>query len=154
MEAELMKSRIALVLLFLAALASQSAQAQGSRAESEVAIRQLEQRFIDTSLHNDWRFWDRMVAPEWTGIDHFGRQWDKPAILALLKNTKASLLYAHLYDVQVRFFKDDVAMASGIITARGTGAGREITLKYRSTDILAYCGGKWLVVASQATLVK
>ena len=71
-----------------------------------------------------------------------------------MKNTKASLQSAHLYDVEVRFFRDDVAMASGIAIESGTGAGRKITLKFRSTDILAYRAGKWLVVASQATLVK
>ena len=72
MEAELMKHRMSLFLLFLTALTYQSALAQGGRAESEVAIRQLEQRFIDAALHNDWQFWDRTVAPEWTCIDYLG----------------------------------------------------------------------------------
>lgn len=109
---------------------------------------------VDAALHNDWQFWDRVVAPEWTFIDQIGRQWDKPATLSMLKNAKASVQQVRLYDVQVRFFRDDIAMASGIGIESATGAGRKITIKFRSTDILAYRNGKWLVVASQATLMK
>ena len=75
-------------------------------------------------------------------------------MLRIVKNTKASLQGARLYDVQVRFFRDDIAMASGIAIVSGEAKGRKITLKFRSTDILAYRNGKWLVVASQGTLIK
>ena len=135
-------------------LSASLAQAQASRAQSEVTIRQMEQQLVDAALHNDWQFWDRVVAPEWTFIDQIGRQWDKPATLSMLKNAKASVQQVRLYDVQVRFFRDDIAMASGIGIESATGAGRKITIKFRSTDILAYRNGKWLVVASQATLMK
>jgi hypothetical protein len=46
-----------------------------------------------------------VVAPEWTCIDLFGRQVDKPATLAMLKNFKGAVQSAKLYDVQVRFFR-------------------------------------------------
>jgi hypothetical protein len=146
--------RTAMVFLMIAALAGPVVQAQNSRAQSEITLRQLEQKLVASSYSNDWQFWDQVVAPEWTFIDPFGRTWDKPAILAVLKNSKGSVQSAKLYDVQVRFFKDDVAMVTGTLTATGSVSGKSVKTVNRSTDILVERGGKWLVVASQATPVK
>ncbi len=146
--------RTAMMFLMVAALTGPLAQAQTDRAQSEVALRQLEQKLVEAASKNDWQFWDQVVAPEWTCIDQFGRQWDKPAILAILKNFKGSIRSAKLYDVQVRFFKDDVAMVTGTLTESGSVSGKTVRTSNRSTDILVERGGKWLVVASQATPVK
>lgn len=146
--------RVFAVLLLMAMLAGPLAQAQNSRAQSEVTLRELEQKLVAAAYSNDWRFWDQVVAPEWTCIDQFGRQWDKPAILAMLKNFKGSIRSAKLYDVQVRFFRDDVAMVTGTLTESGSVSGKTVRTSNRSTDILVERGGKWLVVASQATPVK
>jgi hypothetical protein len=143
-----------MVFLMIAALAGPLAQAQNSRAQSEVTIRELEQKLVAAANSNDWRFWDGVVAPEWTCIDPLGRQVDKPATLAMLKNFKGSAQSAKLYDVQVHFFKDDVAMVTGTLTVTGSVSGKTVKTIYRSTDTLVERGGKWLVVASQATPVK
>jgi hypothetical protein len=145
---------MAIVFLMVAALAGPLARAQSDRAQSEVTLRQLEQDLVEAALRNDWHFWDRIVAPEWTLIDQFGRQWDKPAALTRMKNAKGSLQSVKLYDVQVRFFRDDVAMVTGILSGTASVSGRVFKTKLRSTDILVYRAGKWLVVASQATPVK
>ena len=147
-------SRMATVFLMVVALAGPLAQAQADRTQSETALRQLEQELVDAASRNDWHLWDRVVAPEWTFIDTFGRQWDKPAVLTMMKNLKGSIQSVKLYDVQVRFFRDDVAMVSGIATGTGSVSGRVIKTKFRATDIFVYRAGKWLVVASQATPVK
>ena len=146
--------RTAMVFLMIAALAGPVAQAQNSRAQSEVTIRELEQKLVAAANSNDWRFWDEVVAPEWTCIDPFGRTWDKPATLVMLKNFKGSIQSAKLYDVEVRFFKDDVAMVTGTLTVSRSVSGKTVKTVNRSTDILVERGGKWLVVASQATPVK
>ncbi|HEX3587936.1 MAG TPA: nuclear transport factor 2 family protein [Candidatus Angelobacter sp.] len=145
--------RVSAVLLLMAMLAGPLAQAQNSRAQSEVTLRELEQKLAAASSSNDWQFWDQVVAPEWTFIDQYGRTWDKPAILAMFKNFKGSIQSAKFYDVQVRFFKDDVAMVTGTLTI-GSVPGKTVKAITRITDILVERGGKWLVVASQATPVK
>jgi hypothetical protein len=145
--------RAVAVFLLVAMLAVPLARAQGSRAQAEATLRQLEQELVEAASRNDWQFWDRVVAPEWTSIDPFGRQWDKPAVLRMMKNFKGSQSWK-LYDVQVRFFRDDVAMVSGIGAGTGSASGRVVRLKVRSTDILVFREGKWVVVASQLTPVK
>jgi hypothetical protein len=153
-ECRVLKSRIAALLLLVAMFTAPLVHAQGSRAQSEIALRQLEQELVDAASRNDWRFWDRVVASEWTFVDQFGGQWDKPAALTIMKNFKGSIHSVRLYDVQVRFFRDDVAMVRGITTAAATVSGKVFKTKNRSTDILVYRQGKWLVVASQTTPVK
>jgi len=76
------------------------------------------------------------------------------AALAMLKNPKASVQSAKLYDIQVRFLKDDVAMVTGTLAMTGSGAGKTLKVIYRSTDILVERSGKWLVAASLVTPVK
>lgn len=147
-------SRISAALLLVIMVLAPAMQAQDSRAQSELALRQLEQELVAASTRNDWHFWDQVVAPEWTGIDQFGHQWDKPSTLAVLKNPKGSVQSARLYDVQVRFFTDDVAMVTGALTISGVVSGRTIRITIRSTDILVHRQGKWLVVASQLTPLK
>jgi uncharacterized protein (TIGR02246 family) len=147
-------SRILSALLVLSIFVAPLAPAQASQAQSETALRQLEQDLVEAATRNDWRFWDRVVAPEWTLIDPFGRQLDKPTVLTMMKNFKGTIQSAKLYDVQVRFFRDDVAMVTGIGTVTGSLSGKVVRTKFRSTDILAYREGKWLVVASQSTPIK
>ena len=146
--------RISVALFLIAMLLAPTSRGQASRAQSETALRQLEQDLVEAAARNDWQFWDRVVAPEWTSIDLSGRQWDKPAILTMMKNFKGTIQSAKLYDVQVRFFRDDVAMVTGIATTSGSLSGKVVRIKFRSTDILAYREGKWLVVASQSTPIK
>lgn len=146
--------RTAILFLMIAPLAGPLVRAQTDRAQSEATLRELEQELVDAASRNDWHFWDGVVAPEWTFIDMFGRQWDKPATLSMMKNFKGSIQSPRLYDVQVRFFRDDVAMVTGIATVAGSASGRVVKIKFRSTDIFVYRAGKWLVVASQGTPVK
>jgi hypothetical protein len=143
--------RIFAALLIIAMLIAPAAQTQTSRAQSEATLRQLEQELVAAAARNDWHFWDQVVAPEWTCIDQFGQLWDKPAILLSLKNRKGSIQSARLNDVQVRFFKDDVAMVTGSLLVVGSASGKTIKITNRSTDILVQRQGKWLVVASQVT---
>jgi hypothetical protein len=140
-------------LLLMALLAGTLAQAQNSRAQSEVTLRELEQKLVAAANSNDWRFWDQVVAPEWTFIDPLGHQWDKRATLNVLKNFKGTQS-VKLYDVQVRFFKDDVAVVTGTLASTGSVSGKTVKTINRFTDILVERGGKWLVVASQSTPVK
>ena len=147
-------ARMTIVFLMVASLAGPLARAQSDRTRSEAALRQLEQQLVEAASRNDWRFWDQVIAPEWTFIDQFGRQWDKPAVLAMSKSNKGSIQSANLYDVQVRFFRDDVAMVTGMLTESVSVAGKTLRTRARATDILVERGGKWLVVASQATPVK
>ncbi|HEY7403980.1 MAG TPA: nuclear transport factor 2 family protein [Candidatus Angelobacter sp.] len=143
-----------MALVVLLALLAPAAYAQANRAETELTLRQLEQDLVTAAATNDWRFWDQTVAPEWTCIDQFGRQWDKPTILAGLKNLKASPQSAKLYNVQIRFLKDDVAMATGTAVVTVSLQGKTVKTTFLSTDILMQKQGKWLVVASLATPIK
>ena len=146
--------RTAVVFLMITALAGPLARAQADRAQSETTLRQLEQDLAATAARGDWHLWDQVVAPEWTMIDRFGQQLDKPGVLAMAKSRKAVADSFRITEVQVKFLKDDVALVTARLTIVGGPAGRKITVSDRCMDIFVQRQGKWLVVASQATPVK
>jgi hypothetical protein len=147
-------SRMAVVFLMAVVLAGPLAQAQSDRGQSEATLRQLEQDIGAAAARSDWRFWDQVVAPEWTMIDRFGRQVDKPTVLAMTKGQKPAVDSVRITDVQVRFLKDDVALVTARLTITGGPAGKKITIADRFMDIFERRQGKWLVVASEVTPVK
>jgi hypothetical protein len=150
----LLKCRVLAGVLLVALLAGPLVQAQNSRAQSEITIRQLEQKLAASSYSNDWQFWDQVVAP---GMDVYRPIWPhlgQAGHPGDVEELQGAVQSAKLYDVQVRFFKDDVAMVTGTLAATGSVSGKSVKTMNSSTDILAERGGKWLVVASQATPVK
>ena len=76
--------------------------------------------------------------------------------LDAMKSKKAQLHSMQVYDVQVRFLKNDVAVVTGQATTIGGATGKAATIKLvvRFTDIFAERQGKWIVMASQLTSVK
>ncbi len=52
-------SRTVIVFLVIAALAGPLVRAQNSRAQSEITIRELEQKLAAAASSNDWQFWDQ-----------------------------------------------------------------------------------------------
>lgn len=148
------KFRIIAAVLLLVTFTVPLTPAQGSRAQAEITLRQLEQDIVMAGMHNDWRLWNQVVAPDWTMIDRFGQQWDKPGALARIKEASAkgaTLQDARLYDVQVRFVRDDIAIITGTLTVIASASHKTVKLTDRATDIFVLTNGKWLVVASQTT---
>lgn len=146
---------LALLVLFPAA-----AHPQNSRAQSEATLRQLEHSLAEDAGRLDTRLWDQVVAPDWTMIDQSGRQVDKQTVLALAKKAKAAaassqvVLSVSLYDLQIRFLRDDIALVTTQVTYDYNRAGSKNKITFRNLDIFEQRQGKWLVVASQATPMK
>jgi hypothetical protein len=137
----------------LVVLATMVAHAQ---AKPELVLRQLEQDMAAATVRGDWQFADRVLAPEWTAIDSLGRQIDKPLALDAMKSKQAQVHSMQIYNVQVHFLKDDVAVVTGQMTTSGSVTGKTATIKLvlRFTDIFVQRQGKWVAVASQLTSVK
>ena len=149
-----MPCRVIAIILVAILLHGPLTRAQHNRVRSEATLRQLEQDIAAATRQGEWQRIDQALAPEWTAIDIFGRQIDKPTALASLKSRSGPSNPLKVYDVEVRFLKDDIAIVTERI-AFATGAeGKEGNATARGTDIFVYRQGKWLVVASQLTLVK
>jgi hypothetical protein len=71
----LLTCRVLAGVLLAALMAGPLVQAQNSRAQSEITIRELEQKLVGAANSNDWRFWDAVVAPEWTVSTRLAAKW-------------------------------------------------------------------------------
>ena len=155
-----MHSSRMITALLLTVMLVPALHAQNSRAHSEAALRQLEHQLATDAERLDWRLWDQVVAPDWTMIDPTGRLIDKATALDTAKKGKAAMASSQiafsvsLYDLQVRFLRDDIALVTAQATYDYSRAGNKNKLTFRNMDIFEQRQGKWLVVASQATPVK
>jgi hypothetical protein len=134
----IVRSLLARVFAFVV-LASLAAHAQ---AKPELVLRQLEQDAAAAGVRGDWQFFDRILDPEWTGIDSLGRQIDKPLALDAMKSKKAQLRLMQVYNVQVHFVKSDIALVIGQATIVAGAAGKASTLRLvvRFTDVCRTAG--------------
>jgi ketosteroid isomerase-like protein len=90
---------------------------------------------------------DKYVATDEEGTVIFGKQ----ANLADAKLTTFSSL--ELTDLKVTMF-GDTAIATGTFTDKGTYKGKPFNNRGRFTDTWVKVNGKWLCVATHASLIK
>ena len=109
---------------------------------------------MDAAINMDSKFYDRLLAPDWTGIDPLGRLSDKAELLREMKLAAArkgsTTISISMSDVSVRFVNDDVALL--ICRLRTSAAGRAFTT--RATEVYVWREGRWMISASQNTVLK
>jgi hypothetical protein len=150
-----MKRRLMFSAAMLLVLAAVQAGAQRrSREQSEREIRQIEQDAVEATMAHNWRFFDRILTPEWTAIDSQGRQIDKAEMMSELKRASPRLdkvqISMRLYDVNIRFLSDDVVLLTTRLVTSSSGR----TFTVRGTEVYVWRDGRWVVTATQTTPIK
>ena len=129
-----------------------------SKSASDAAVveqlRTIEQGLAAAWIAGDRSFVERTLADDWSVIDVTGRVLTKAEVLAEgFETGERQLTSGHIDEVNVRSF-GDWAVVTGRTHAAGRYRGAEVEVTLRFTDVFAYRDGRWLVVASQATLLK
>jgi hypothetical protein len=142
------------LMLFMVFTTAQAVAQHRSRQQAEQQIRRIEQAGIDAALNWDWKFYDRVLTPDWTGIDPLGRQSNKTELLSEFKKAAAKLakttVSMHLDEVSIRFLSDDVVL----LTCRLTTSGGGQVLNTRVSEVYVWREGRWMITTSQNTVVK
>ncbi|MGH8214838.1 MAG: nuclear transport factor 2 family protein [Rhodanobacteraceae bacterium] len=123
--------------------ATRSAQAD------DLAVTQLEQRWIADIERGDRDDLAAMLADDYRDIDWQGRIRDKQAVLAAI--AKPSGTSQHIRNLRVRAW-GDTAVATG--TNEVHSAAKGWTAEVSFSDVFARIDGHWRAVASQETLRK
>jgi Domain of unknown function (DUF4440) len=131
-----------LVLMILAVL-----QAQEASVVEE--LQRIEQQLATTWQAGDCAGWGAMLHPEWSVIHITGETITKEQALVMCKAPRTAPVAMNITEVSVRVFGD-----SAVVTGRTTVQTRDdaaATVVLRFTDVFVRHGGRWQVVASQAT---
>jgi ketosteroid isomerase-like protein len=151
-----MKSRIALVMLLVLALAVPAAMlAQQSKAEKEVraVITQLNQANIKAGA-DAVEIFEKYLADDFVRIPPNGAVFTKSDVVNANRTAKSGLEAQDVSDIKIRIY-GNTAVATGILNSKGLSPlGYGGVLQSRWTRVFVKHGGIWQCVLYQNTPIK
>ncbi len=136
-----------LLALLVAALAQSQTKAAKGNGASEQALKDLENRWVDSLTKGDTATVDSILANGYVSTNEDGSVTDKQALISALKSgdlkfdsVKNDELNVHQYG--------NAAVVTGIGSQSGTYKGKPLPSKVRFTDTFVKQNGKWKAVAS------
>ncbi len=119
----------------------------------EQTLMDIEHAWAATSLKNDVKTLDGILAANWTGTTPEGKVQTRAEPLANVKAGKFTK--SEVSDMKVMVLNPTSAVVTGTWTGVGTDAqGVKVDTSERWTDVFALQGGTWKCVASQSTTIK
>jgi hypothetical protein len=151
-----MKSILALTVLttaaFSPAFGQTKDQSNKQSGKVEQVLKNIEQEMDDGVVKGDTSPSERYLADNsiFTGPD--GMVTDKARSIADLKSGDLKIESSKLDDMKVQVYGNTAVVTYGT-TDKGTYRGKDISSKYRWTDVFVKQNGKWQIVAGQGTRV-
>ena len=126
-------------------------QAQGQ--DTEAALIKMERQATAALLKRDVAAFGAIFAEDavFTGPD--GMVQTKSQLLADVKSGDLIIEASEISDPKVRVFGES-AIVTYSTTDKGKYKGRDISGRYRWTDVFVRRGGKWQIVAGQGTPIQ
>ena len=119
----------------------------------EQTLMDIEHSWAATSLKNDVKTLDGILAANWTGTTAEGTVQTRAESLASTKASKFTK--SEVSGMKVMVLNPTTAVVTGIWTGLGTDAkGMKVDTSERWTDVFVLQGGTWKAVASQSTTIK
>ena len=138
---------ISALLLVLAVMTGQSAQDATSGE-----LRKIEAQLAASWKKGDCDAWGANLHADWSVIHVTGAIMTKGQVLELCKAPESRFAAFDIDEIVVRSF-GDAAVVTGrtLVTTRGAASQ---TVRLRFTDVFVRRTGRWLIVASQGTLLQ
>lgn len=127
------------------------AVAQASDAESKLIV--LEHIWNEAQVNRDAPVLDALVADTFTNTEYDGEVSDKAKFLADIKDPRFKPTAMNVEGMKVTFYQT-TAIVIGDYHTKGSYQGKPYDHVGRFTDTWVFQGGKWVCVASHASLVK
>jgi ketosteroid isomerase-like protein len=138
-------------VLLVALLATASSFGQKPGGAEQELIR-IEQQMTDALLKGDATANERYLAEGYVFTAPDGTVQDKARAVADVKSGDLKFQSSKLDDIKVRVYGDTAVVTYGS-TDNGTYKGKDISGKYRWTDVFVKRNGKWQIVSGQGTPV-
>lgn len=135
-----------------AGLASARPQATSAYSVSQT-LKQFEHDWAAAAIAGDANKMSAILADDWVRIAPDGKMETKKDALASMKSGSSKLISAESGPMEV-WVMGKVAVVQGTSTEKSMSKGKDTSGKYAWTDVLENVDGKWMVVRSEATMVK
>lgn len=145
------------ISVFLAAVLASTAcptSAAPSAANNPQDLINMENGWAKAVVARDAAALSRIVAPDWTGLDHHGKIMNRAAMIKEIVAGDEKLTSMISHDMHVRFLGNNHAIVQGLDNESGVTKGKKVKEVYSWTDVYEKRGGQWVAIASQMTPVK
>jgi ketosteroid isomerase-like protein len=120
--------------------------------ETEIdQLTQMEHRFAEAALKGDISSVEKMLAPEFVGVDPSGKELSRADVLANMRNPEWTIESLRHENVRVRLF-GDCAVVLAITVVKGKRNGEVVAGTFPYMRVWVRREGRWLAVATQATV--
>ena len=149
-----MKSMLAVlgVAITLSSFAQTNTSSNKLSADDEHQVIQIEQELVNGLLAGDASPFERYLADTSVFTDPDGTVMDKSRILNDIKSGDLKFQSSKPDDMKVRVY-GDMAVATYGSTDKGSYKGKDISGRFRWTDVFVKRNGRWEIVAGQGTRV-
>jgi Domain of unknown function (DUF4440) len=115
-------------------------------------LKKIEDRLAGSWKQGDCDGWGANLDPQWSVIHVTGAIMTKAQVMELCKAPESRFEAFNMDEIVVRSF-GNAAVVTGrtLVTTRGVTPQ---TVRLRFTDVFVRRSGRWLIVASQGTLVQ
>jgi ketosteroid isomerase-like protein len=139
--------------LALARPQAASAEAPAKASSVSQTIKQLEHDWGDAAKAGDADKMGAILADDWVRIAPDGKMETKKEALADLKSGASKITSVDSGPMEVKVM-GKVAVVQGTDTEKSMLKGKDTSGKYAWMDVLENVDGRWMVVRSEATMVK
>lgn len=117
------------------------------------ALITLEQQYSDAFARKDTAFVDKLLVPDWQGIQSDGRVFDKAMAIREFAHSKIQTSSIKNHDVTVALY-GDIAVVQGFEDEVSTLDGKDSSGRYAWTDVFQKRAGAWRLLRSHTSRVK
>jgi Domain of unknown function (DUF4440) len=149
----MMKTTVALCLLWLAVFPAYAQNPSAQAAGSESMLIALENTWNQAQLHHDSKALDALIADTFISTDDDGIVMTKSQFLADNKDISYAPTLMANSDERAQLY-GDAAVVAGIYHARGQYKGKPFDHYGRFTDMWVFLNGQWVCVASHTSALK
>lgn len=139
------------VILSLVAFSLKSAS-EGKQKTMEDEIVRMERELAAATERRDATVFERLMAEDFIGVDHLGREVTRAEILARLNVTGYELESLKHENIRVRLF-GDCAIATARTVLRGRYQGQDVSGEFPYLRVWLRRAGRWQAVATQSTMI-
>ena len=148
-----MKSILVLAVLIITPSFVQAKDSSSKQSGNvDQTLMHIEQEMLDALLKGDASANERYLADTYVFTDPDGMVMDKTRMIADLKSGDLKFESSKVDDMKVRGYGDAAVVTYGT-TDKGTYKGKDLSGRYRWTDVFVKRNGRWQIVATHGTRV-
>ena len=128
----------------------ESRGSESAEREAEEQVVQLEEELAEAAMRRDAAIYEHLMANDFIGVDHTGRELGKAQVLERLNVSGYELDSLRHENIRVRVYGDCAVVVARTVL-KGRYQGQEVAGEFPYLRVWIRQQGRWQAVATQST---